>query len=195
MSAGIDPPPAPGEDGSIALALVNTEIEPRGRPLDLLPDDRALARWMAARGLARNRRILISEPDLDRMRRLRAAIRAAFTAKAAGQRPSRAVLRSINDASALVPCSARVRWDDRGPRRETRWPDGLESMDVALAKIATDAIETLSGDSGERLRRCEAHGCNRLFIADHRRRRWCSRACGDRVRVARHYRKRRAGSG
>jgi predicted RNA-binding Zn ribbon-like protein len=189
MPEQISPPPAPGEDTSSALALVNTEIEPRGRPVDLLPDGRTLADWLGARGLKTGRSAVIADQDLGRVRELRTAIRTAFTARAAGRRPPRTAIAVINNAAALVASTPRLRWSDDRPELDTVWDQGARPANVALAEIAANAIDTILGDRGDRLRLCEAHGCNRMFIQDHRRRRWCSRACGDRVRVARHYRK------
>jgi predicted RNA-binding Zn ribbon-like protein len=187
MSEQFSPPPAPGEEISVALALVNTLVEPRGEEVDLLPDGRALSGWLRARGLNGGRAAAVPDGDLERMRELRAAIRMAFLARAAGRRPPRVAMTTINAAAALVPSTPRLRWNDNGPVKETLWLEGTRATDAAFGKIAADAISTLIGDSGDRLRLCEAHGCNRVFIAEHRRRRWCSRACGDRVRVARHY--------
>ena len=189
MPKQFSPPPAPGEDTSTALALVNTEIEPRGEKLDLLPDRRTLAGWLRARGLTSRRAGAILDEDLERMRNLRAAIRTAFTSRAAGRRPPRAAMTTINDAAAAVPSTPRLRWTDGGPVEETVWSEGARAADVAFAEVAANAISTLLGDGGDRLRLCEAHNCNRMFITDHRRRRWCCRTCGDRVRVARHYRR------
>lgn len=189
MPKQISPPPAPGEDVSTALALVNTQVEPRGEEVDLLPDGRTFASWLRSRGLAGQPAAVVPDDDLERMRELRAAIRAAFIARAAGQRPPRVAMTTINQAAALVSSTPRLRWDDGRPVEETVWPDGARATDVAIAEIGASAISTLLGDTGDRLRLCEAHGCNRMFIADHLRRRWCSRTCGDRVRVARHYHK------
>ena len=189
MPAQITAAPAPGEELSTALALVNTEVEPRGEKVDLVPDGPSFVDWLRVRGLRAGRLGVITDGDLEQMRELRSAIRAAFLARAAGRAPSRAAIRQINEAAGLVPTTPRLRWDDDGPRRETHWAKGARPNDRALAEIAVSAITTLLGDRGGRLRLCEAHGCNRMFIADHRRRRWCSRACGDRVRVARHYRR------
>jgi predicted RNA-binding Zn ribbon-like protein len=191
MPEPISPLPAPGEEASMALALVNTEVEPRGKRLDLLPDGRALASWLRTRGLTGRGVAAISEEDLERMRQLRAAVRTAFTARAAGRRPPPSTIASINKAAARSPSVPRLRWTDSGPAQDTVRPPSTRVIDAAFAEIAANAISTLLGDSGDRLRLCEAHGCNRMFVADHRRRRWCSRTCGDRVRVARHYRKAR----
>lgn len=187
MPEPISPLPAPGEEASMALALVNTEVAPRGKRLDLLPDGRTLGIWLRARGLTGRGVAAISEDDLERMRQLRAAIRTAFTARAAGRRPPPSAIASINDAGARVPSMPRLRWTDCGPAQDTVWAPSARVIDAAFAEIAANAISTLLGDRGDRLRLCEAHGCNRMFIVDHRRRRWCSRTCGDRVRVARHY--------
>ncbi len=187
------PPPAPGEDRSVALALVNTELVRRGDRVDLLADGPALARWLRGHGLPSTRATAIEAPDLHRFRSLRTAIRQAFIVRAHGGRPGRGALAQINSAVALVFPADRLTWAGDGPTARTVWPSGAPKLDIALATIARDAIATLLGDTGARLRVCEAHGCVRLFIREHARRRWCSKTCGDRVRVARHYRKVRGG--
>lgn len=190
MPEPISPPPAPGEDASVALALVNTEVEPRGAPVDLLPDARTLAGWLRVRALTGRREVAVTDEDLEHMRRLRTAVRTAFMARAAGRRLPRGAMAAINQSAALVASTPRLCWIDGGPVRQVVWAAGAAATDEAFARIAVNAISTLIGDRADRLRLCEAHGCNRMFIAEHRRRRWCSRTCGDRVRVARHHRKR-----
>ena len=181
--------PAPGEDRSVALALANTELSPRGRTLELLPDAAALARWLRGHQLPAPPAAAIAEPELDRLRGLRTAIRAVFAARAAGGRAPRTAVADVNRAAALAPRVPRLVWGPAGARGETTWPASAAPLEIALATIAADAIATVLGTTGRRLRACEAHGCGRLFIQDHGRRRWCSRTCGDRVRFARHYRR------
>jgi predicted RNA-binding Zn ribbon-like protein len=185
----MSPSPAPGEDRSVALALVNTEVAQRGEPVDLIGDGDALAEWLHRHELPAPRPSAIGDPGVARMRSLRTAIRALFTARTAGTRAPRSALAEINRAASLTPRVPRLTWDENGPRRATSWPADAEPFEIALATIADDAIATVLGATGERLRACEAHGCTRLFIQDHGRRRWCSRTCGDRVRFARHYRR------
>lgn len=174
----------------MALALVNTDLQPRGERVDLLPNASVLARWLRERGSTGGRPVRVGDQDVERMRELRTAIRRAFIARVAGTRPPRDALATINAAAALVACAPWLRWSGGGLVAETRWAQGARLADVAFATIALNAVSVLVGERGDRLRLCEAHGCNRMFIADHRRRRWCSRTCGDRVRVARHYRNR-----
>jgi predicted RNA-binding Zn ribbon-like protein len=188
------PSPAPGEGRSIALALVNTELSPRGQTIDLLADGRTLARWLRDRGLPAPPATVIGDVQLARVHALRAAIRTMLTARAGGGRAPRKAVAEVNRAAALAPRTPRLTWGPGGPRQATAWPVGAAPLEIALAWIAGDAIETVQGATGERLRACEAHGCDRLFILDHGRRRWCSRTCGDRVRSARHYRRTRPGA-
>lgn len=188
------PSPAPGEDRSVALALVNTELVRRGDRVELLADGPGLARWLRGHRLPTDRGAAINASDLERFRSLRTAIRQAFTTRAEGGRPGTGVLRRINSAAALVSPADRLTWKGDGPGGRTVWPGGAPKLDIALAAIAQNAIATLLGENGARLRACQAHGCIRLFIAEHARRRWCSKTCGDRVRVARHYRKVHGGS-
>jgi predicted RNA-binding Zn ribbon-like protein len=58
---------------------------------------------------------------------------------------------------------------------------------AALAQVAEQAIELFGGPDASRLRACYAPGCVLYFIAAHPRREWCSVACGNRARAARHY--------
>lgn len=178
----------------MALALVNTEIEARGERLELLSDGAALAQWLRSRGLPTERAVAIEPSDLERVRELRGAVRLMFLACADGRRAAGSALSTINSASALASRVTRLSWKGDTPRSETVWPPDASALEIALASLAEDAIVTALGPSGRQLRACEAHGCIRLFIRDHGRRRWCSRACGDRVRVARHYRKVRRGT-
>jgi predicted RNA-binding Zn ribbon-like protein len=61
----------------------------------------------------------------------------------------------------------------------------------ALASIAQQAIGLLTGQDGITLRACHAPGCVLYFTRDHPRRQWCSVACGNRARAARHYQRHR----
>ena len=53
------------------------------------------------------------------------------------------------------------------------------------------AVGLLGGADAARLRACYAPGCVLYFVKTHPRREWCSVACGNRVRAARHYQRAR----
>lgn len=57
----------------------------------------------------------------------------------------------------------------------------------ALAELGYHAIELLTGPTAATLRACHAPHCVLYFVKSHPRREWCSQACGNRVRAARHY--------
>jgi predicted RNA-binding Zn ribbon-like protein len=65
--------------------------------------------------------------------------------------------------------------------------DSAESPVVAgLAEVAYESQQLL-GENGSQLRACFAPGCVLYFVKTHPRREWCSVACGNRARAARHY--------
>ncbi|MFF0307334.1 CGNR zinc finger domain-containing protein [Streptosporangium sp. NPDC004379] len=61
----------------------------------------------------------------------------------------------------------------------------------ARAALAAAAIGFLAGPHRERLRACPAPRCVLYFVKEHARQEWCSVACGNRARAARHYRQHR----
>jgi predicted RNA-binding Zn ribbon-like protein len=66
-------------------------------------------------------------------------------------------------------------------------------LEAALATIARDAIDLLTGALAGRIRECAAPDCALLFVDSSRpgRRRWCAgEACGNRTRT-KAYRQRR----
>ncbi|HEX4701380.1 MAG TPA: CGNR zinc finger domain-containing protein [Pseudonocardiaceae bacterium] len=172
--------PAPGEDTSVALALVNTWYgDPNGFVDDLGPQ------WLRTRSLASAPRV--SAPEFMELIGLRAAIRELFTALADQREPAADSVALVNDCARRWPIAPQLAWPPDGPRRE--WSGGTESngVDEAIATIARDAIDVVCGDRAPTVRRCAAHGCVRIFFRAHARRQWCSNTCGDRVRAARHY--------
>lgn len=188
MAHALSIDPAPGESRWLALALVNTELESRGRPIDLLDDAAAVRTWLASRGLIDDA-TSVRAVDLRRFHALRAAVRSVFAAAADHIPPEGDALAVLNAVSAAAPGMRQLAWEAGHPVGRWHPAAGPGRVDVALASIAADAMELFLGEDGERLGSCGAHGCVRMFVQEHARRRWCSRTCGDRVRVARHYEK------
>jgi predicted RNA-binding Zn ribbon-like protein len=186
------PQPVPGEAESVALALVNATPGGQGEDGPLAAPDGA-AGWLAGRELGPVPAAGIGADGLAALADLRAAIRALFTAAADGAEPDPAAVRQVNAAAGLAPGAPVLEWSGGWRQRWAAADPG--TLKHALALIARDAIDVVCGPNGDVLHRCEAHGCERLFFRTHGRRRWCSNACGDRVRVARHYRLRKARRG
>lgn len=99
-------------------------------------------------------------------------------------------VRRINRLAARGPRRRLV--DNGGPLRLVL-DDAVPPVRAALAAVAESTMELLGGDDAAALRACHAPGCVLYFVRTHPRREWCSIACGNRARAARHYRKVRAG--
>jgi predicted RNA-binding Zn ribbon-like protein len=177
----------------LALELQNTLYASGGKAFDGLASEDSTAAWIVAltdrlpsggRGRGPTRSELI---------RLRGAVREALHAVLDGQAPTRASLEIINRASAGAPRSPHARWRRDAPPAADVDLHGASRAQVVLAAFAADAIGLLTGPRRQDLRACGAPGCVLLFLKDHPRREWCSHACGNRARQARHYARTRGG--
>ncbi|WP_116246878.1 ABATE domain-containing protein [Nocardiopsis sp. FIRDI 009] len=188
-------PPAPGEERYPSLALVNTVIAlPGGRFIDLLGTVPAAKRWLVERDLAPVDTDL-REMCASQLRSLREQVRALFASRTAALPALPAALSAVNDALTRAPTAPLLLWDDKtGPYRATTHPT-TQIVDHALATLAADAADLLTGPDAERLTACGSTPCNR-YLVRHGRRHWCSTRCGDRARAARAYARRsRSGTG
>ncbi len=177
---------APGEERSPALALVNTRHTSPGGMVDRIgrPDD-ALA-WLV------NHKLLpagtaVPAARLAGLYELRDAVRAVFVARIDGAVPSEQAVTIVNRASAAAPTAPSLSWAVPDHPTAHLHETGGDASARALAMVARDAIDAVCGERAGALLECEAPGCMRLLEKDHSRRRWCSTACGDRVRAARYY--------
>jgi predicted RNA-binding Zn ribbon-like protein len=132
------------------------------------------------------------DPSRDELAELRAAVRAALQATVGGKAHDRAVLDALNRAAARALTSPAARWRNGRAEAATDF-HGASRADVVLAALAVDAIALITGPHRDDLRACGAPGCVLMFLKDHPRRAWCSDACGNRARQARHYERRRSG--
>ena len=115
--------------------------------------------------------------------RFASAVREAIAAAIDGKPVPARARRALNDAAAACPRSAQLAAD--GTRRIRYHAD--DPTQIALAAIATRRSRSSSGPRARDLRLCGAPGCVLAFLKDHPRRAWCSTACGNRARQARHY--------
>ncbi|WP_084514415.1 ABATE domain-containing protein [Nocardia acidivorans] len=108
---------------------------------------------------------------------------------AAGLTPVPTALSAVNSALTSIPTAALLLWDEHdGPHRAAACPPD-EILQRALATLAADAADLLTGPDAEYLTPCDSAPCNR-YLLRHGRRHWCSTRCGDRVRAARAYARR-----
>lgn len=170
----------------LALELANTVREPRAR--DELDSPAALGRWVEATGLGEaDEGVLLRVPEF---RAVRTAVRELFAAASADEPLPRAAVEAVNSASASVPSFPRL--DVADPRA----PVAVEETTAAspttrmLAAVARSAIAVVAHERP--IRRCSAPRCGRYFVAGRAGRVWCSAACGNRARVARHHVRRRS---
>jgi predicted RNA-binding Zn ribbon-like protein len=101
---------APGDDRSVAVALVNTGYANPREPIDRLEEPGAMRRWLTARtGAPANLRL--KPADTERVRVLRDAIRELLDALIEERAPSHRSLDLLAATTAAAPSSARLGWE------------------------------------------------------------------------------------
>jgi predicted RNA-binding Zn ribbon-like protein len=188
------PSPAPflllGEP--LAIDLVNTLV-PAAYGGDLLATPWALEAWVLAEagrlpaGATGGHTLAVED-----FSRLREALRALFQAALHTTPPPRFAVARLNAASRAAAAYAQLAWpSDAHPSVRMRYATPpAQPAAVLLGAIARSAMDLLTGPDRDRLRQCEGPGCSLLFVDKRRQRRWCSPfLCGNRVRVARHHRR------
>lgn len=182
-------PPAPGADQYVALDFANSAIaRGNGQFRDFLGTPAATNQWLADRELAPADAGL-QEVCAARLRSLREQIRSLFAARVAGLPAPPAELAAVNAALTKVPTTALLLWDEKnGPYRASSFPAD-EVLDRALATLAGNAADLLTGPDAGYLVACQSSPCIR-YLLGRGRRQWCSVRCGDRARAARAYARR-----
>ncbi|MEV6838150.1 ABATE domain-containing protein [Streptomyces sp. NPDC051133] len=187
-------PPAPGADRYPALDLVNSVLSlPGGQRVDLLDTPGAAQRWLVAHTLAPADADL-RETCATRLRSLREQIRALLASRADGRPAPADALDAVNAALTRAPAASLLHWaPGQGLYRAAAHPT-TQIVEHALAALAADAADLLTGPDADRLTACGSAPCNR-YLLRHGRRHWCSTRCGDRARAARAYARRTTTAG
>ena len=123
----------------------------------------------------------------DALRGLRDALRVLAADRTADPRPVAAghadrvaeAVTTLNATAALAPS-----WPTLVDGR-LEWASQARGEERIAGDLAAEAVRFLASEP--ELRACLAPGCVLYFVKDHPRRAWCSVACGNRVRAARHY--------
>jgi predicted RNA-binding Zn ribbon-like protein len=177
------------------IRLMNTVWADRHGVHEALGTPAELARWLTATGLT-DPGPAVTAAGLHTAIALRDALRRLAALKTDDTRPAaQSAIRDIEAAVHVVNQTAAA-----GPRRDSldvlgdqlRLRPTAPTTDpaIALATVAAEAVALLTAPDLV-LNACQAPGCVLYFIKDHPRREWCSTACGNRARAARHYRRHR----
>lgn len=160
---------------------------------DDLTDPTALRDWLAdATEYDRHELGQPSQDELDDALLLRDSLRRLAAYCTTDERPT--AQSPVAEISHAIDVVNRLAADV--PRNQLTLDDGVLSAvsaqltspaRSALADLGHQGIELLAGPEAVNLRACYAPPCVLYFVKSHPRREWCSEACGNRVRAARHY--------
>ena len=202
------------DGGTLALDLLNTWRFNADQPLDLLQSPEDLVIWLAAAGLPDgaycaelsssppNRRIL-----LDEALWLRRDILLIVQSLEAGELPPPYTVDALN--RILTESGTSFRLDsltippegDQEERMEGQLVlnvhEHISSVLGVLQPIALSAARIVTEANPTRIRQCASSNCMYWFLDTSKsgRRRWCSMSrCGNRAKVAKHYRQRSTSS-
>lgn len=185
---------------SLCLDLINTEAVAEGRPVNLLADFGDLISWFVetkALEVPQAEGIVTAwdgrpeaEQALARALEFRVVLRDMAERLVKGRPVPAAAIASINDVLNNQVRYAELRRTRGGFEKRIR--TSFTEPEHLLLPIAESACDLLCYSDFSRIKKCENGACV-LFFYDttkNRSRRWCSmNACGNRMKVAAHYRR------
>jgi predicted RNA-binding Zn ribbon-like protein len=171
----------------LAIDLANTIMVVRtGESVELLDSIEALESWLEFErprlgdcGFIRSHRTELLAARED--------VRSLFAARATGDPIKPGALEGLNVASRAAPAPPQLSVADDG-ELQVGAEEKVEDMPGFLGAVARSAMGLLADHDHDPLRICDAPSCGMFFVG---RRRWCCAACGNRARVARHYKGRK----
>ncbi|MEV6344243.1 CGNR zinc finger domain-containing protein [Actinoplanes sp. NPDC051851] len=153
----------------------------RGRTFSAAPVERLATPGLLASWLERCELVPVTAPDqddLDHFHRVRETLRSLALATVDEQAPPAEAVAGLADFLAEHDDPVRLIAGDRLHR------EAPASAGHALARIARQAVDQLTGADRRALKVCPEHDCRGVFIDPPGRRRWCpSPACASRGRV------------
>lgn len=184
-------PAVPGTREHPSLALVDTvHGSPGSQDRDELSTPEAATAWLVDHGLI-SPEAGLQEHCQSRLVRFRHDLRDLFLAQISMDVPAPKAVEALNRALSSAPAALLLRFDAELRFFRSAEHPMTQAVDHAMAIIAEDAASLLTGDDAARIAACESDSCQQLFLRTHARRQWCSNRCGDRVRAARAYARRR----
>ena len=175
----------------LPVRLMNTVWASREGVHDSLSTVAQLQQWARQCGVRPSSGL--TRADLDQARSLRDALRRLAAHQLDDRRPG-AVSDQLTAGEALdvlngflATCVPEVRSEDgSGLRRD--WRSSVSGFERQLVALALEASDPLANGKTA-LGACHGPGCVLYFERVPARREWCSAGCGNRARVARHYRR------
>jgi predicted RNA-binding Zn ribbon-like protein len=182
--------------GVLALDLVNTEVIVRGKRYDLFSSPGDAAHWWqealthhpgGKKVKEETQAIVWSQPLLERIKRIRAALRTLCTNLVEQQPLDQEALAMLNAVLAIgYPALDIASSQEMVPVYRTREDD----QGAILLSIALSAFHLFTQAEKHRLHKCKNDRCI-LFFYDNTKsatRQWCSLECMNRARSLQHYR-------
>jgi predicted RNA-binding Zn ribbon-like protein len=193
----------------LPVDLMNTVAAAQHGTHDAIRDQHATAAWIGAISdrLRSDAGDALDPAELDetavgtiapQLRELRDALRCLAAEATNDPRPPVAPTiptrqTAIDTVNALTRMWPELAWPaGETPTRAFR-TDGTPAQ-LIVSLIAHQAVELFTSAQRDQLRACLAPGCLWYFLKQHPRQEWCSAACGNRARVARHYQRHRSGN-
>jgi len=177
----------------LALDFVNTRPAPKGEPVELLTDFRALLKWFQAAEVidaADAARLIELDRDSEKARALatvlafREKLRRAVLSLEHNQQVPPDIVKEVNRLMASHPVLHRLENGGKGPWSVKHWfrPDRPEDL---LAPLAYAAAQLFTETDFTRIRKCANCILHFQDTSKKANRRWCSmRLCGNRLKVA-----------
>ncbi len=135
----------------------------------------------------------VASTALTDLRSLRDACRTALEANAGGNATTRGLepLNRLLDAHLTVRATLAAA---NGRVVSARSSSGANGPALLLSEICVAIVELFAGAKAARVKRCAREGCARFFLDESKSatRTWCSmQTCGNRVKAARYYERRK----
>jgi len=180
-------------DQPAAVRLINTIWADRGDRHDCLATIQVARSWMRSAEIGGGSRL--DADQLGRLRDLRNGLRRVAAHVTADDREhatqSDLTLGDAMDAINAPLASSRPLLEESvDDSVQVTWRHDAEGIDTVIAELAFEGAQLLS-DPHHELLPCHGPGCVLYYIRNKTRRAWCGPVCGNRARVARHYRQSR----
>jgi len=174
---------------NLAVDFTNTEIIQNGIVVDLLSNKSDLIRWIQESGIDIDLK-QVSAVEFSAALQLREALKRIFAAMMDSIPPPRGSLSFINQHLRYYSSELALRFQNDEYRLQS--VEKKPSMSILLGHLAHEGAELLTSKQANQLKRCSNSDCILTFVDTSRshKRRWCSmETCGNRSKVATHYRK------